>query len=262
MPKTFKTLIIINLLSFIILSISCKNDTANTDNSFTLKGRNSYFVDSYNGISIYRDNESRKPLNGYYVIANESTKWEEFNVENGVLNGDYIIYHNNGKKFSEAKYVKGKLHGEEKTYSITGALSKLCTYRHGVRYGETITYYDNGNIESKSKIENDKTVESVSFDLIGNIESQMFIKDGRSITQTIKSGKVLTEQISSNYDSFEAMKLYNEDGTLKFYLRMLEDGDNNYLIELDENEDELKRIDVKANPQEAMKYFQYLQAYN
>ncbi|RED50605.1 hypothetical protein [Seonamhaeicola aphaedonensis] len=70
------------------------------------------------------------------------------------------------------------------------------------------------------------------------------------------------EQISSNYDSFEAMKLYNEDGSLKFYLRMLEDGDNNYLIELDENEDELKRIDVKANPQEAMKYFQYLQAYN
>ena len=262
MLKTFKTLFILFILSFITLYTNCKNDTINTDNSFILKGRNSYFVDSYNGISIYRDNDNRKPLNGYYVIANESTKWEEFNVENGILNGDYISYHNNGKKFSEAKYIKGKLHGEEKTYSITGALSKLSTYRHGVRYGETITYYNNGNIESKSKIENEKTVESVSFDLIGNIESQMFIKDGRSITQTIVGGKVQVEQISSNYDSFEAMKLFNEDGSLKVFLRMLDEGDKSYLIELDENEDELKRIDVKANPQEAMKYFQYLPTFN
>ncbi|WP_248724475.1 hypothetical protein [Seonamhaeicola sp. ML3] len=90
----------------------------------------------------------------------------------------------------------------------------------------------------------------------------MFIKDGRTITQTIRGGKVLMEQISSNYDSFEAMKLYNEDGSLKVYPRMIEDEeDGSYLIELDENENEIKRIDVKANPQEAMKYFQYLQAF-
>ncbi|WP_248724474.1 hypothetical protein [Seonamhaeicola sp. ML3] len=135
MIKTFKSLGKLFVLSCILCFSSCKNTNENKDMSFTLKGRNSYFVDSHNGISVYRDNDTRKPLNGYYVIANESTKWEEFDVDNGVLNGDYIIYHNNGNKFSEAKYVKGKLHVEEKTYSLTGALSKVSNYSHGVLYG-------------------------------------------------------------------------------------------------------------------------------
>ena len=35
-------------------------------------------------------------------------------------------------------------------------------------------------------------------------------------------------------------------------------GEKSFLIELNENGDEIKRIDVKANPQETMKYFQYM----
>lgn len=87
----------------------------------------------------------------------------------------------------------------------------------------------------------------------------MFIKEGRKITQQIKSGKVFSEQISSTYDDFEAMKFYNEDGSLNVYLRMLDQEDKSFLIELNENGEEIKRIDVKANPQEAIKYFQYMQ---
>lgn len=40
---------------------------------------------------------------------------------------------------------------------------------------------------------------------------------------------------------------------------MLEDGDKSYIVELNENGEEVKRIDVKANPQEVLKYTQYLQ---
>jgi len=40
-------------------------------------------------------------------------------------------------------------------------------------------------------------------------------------------------------------------------LRMLDDGDKSYLIELDENRNEIKRIDVKANPEQAMEYAKY-----
>ena len=68
---------------------------------------------------------------------------------------------------------------------------------------------------------------------------------------------MFSEQISSNYDNFEAMKFYNEDGSLKVFLRMLDDGDKSYLIELDENRNEIKRIDVKANPEQAMEYAKY-----
>lgn len=242
----------------IILLFACKNPDKS---SFNLIPRNSYFTDSFNGISVYRDNETRELMDGYYIVGDKINKWEEFNVTEGILNGEYIIFHNNGNIFSESTYLKGKLHGEEKTYSLSGVLSKVRNFSHGILYGKDLSYFENGQIRSESKIKDEKIIESISYNMIGEIESQMFIEDGRKITQNIKAGKVFFEQISSTYDDFEAMKFYNEDGSLKKYLRMLEDGDKSFIIELNENGNEIKRIDVKANPQEAMKYFQYMKSF-
>ena len=200
-------------------------------------------------------------MDGYFIVGDKVNKWEEFNLTEGVLNGDYIIFHNNGKVFSHSNYLKGKLHGEEKTYTITGVLSKVSNFSHGIRFGKDLSYFENGQLRSESKIKNEEIIESVTYDIIGEIESQMFIKDGRKITQNIKGGNVFFEQISSTYDSFEAMKFYNDDGSLKVYLRMLDEDDKSYLIELDVNGNEIKRIDVKANPQQAMKYFQYMKKF-
>ena len=245
----------------IVLLFGCKNPDNSDKSNFKLIPRNSYFTDNHNGISVYRENETRKPMDGYYVVGDKTTKWEEFNVTKGVLSGDYIIFHNNGNMFSQSKYLNGKLHGEEKTYTLSGILSKASNFNHGIRYGKDLSYFENGQIQSESKIKNEEVIESVTYNNIGEIKSQMFIKDGRKITQNIKAGKVFFEQISSTYDSFEAMKFYNEDGSLKIYLRMLEEDDKGYLIELDDNGDEIKRINVKANPQEAMKYFQYMKEF-
>lgn len=256
--KTFPKIFIFLLIAILL---GCKNPDKSDTLDFKLIPKNSYFTDNYNGISVYRDNETRKPMNGYYVVGDKTTKWEEFNITKGVLSGDYIIFHKNGNVFSHSKYLNGKLHGEEKTYALSGVLSKVSNFNHGIRYGNDISYFENGQIRSESKIEKEEVIESITYNIIGEIESQMFIKDGRKITQNIKGGKVFFEQISSTYDSFEAMKFYNEDGSLKIYLRMLEEDDKGYLIELDENEDEIKRIDVKANPKEAMKYFQYMKEF-
>ena len=51
------------------------------------------------------------------------------------------------------------------------------------------------------------------------------------------------------------MKFYNEDGSTKLFLRMLEENETMYILELNEEGDEIKRVDAKANPQESMKYF-------
>lgn len=254
------TIRIFNFL-LIILLFSCKNSEKSSTSDFKLIPRNSYFIDNYNGISVFRDNETRKPMDGYFVVGDKFTKWEELNLKKGVLNGDYIVFHNNGNMFSHSKYINGKLHGEEKTYTLSGVLSKVSNFNHGVKIGKDLSYYENGQIQSESKIENEEIVESISYNIIGEIESQMFIKDGRKITQQIKAGKVFAEQISSNYDNFEAMKFYSDDGSLKVFLKMIDEDDKNYLIELDENENEIKRIDVKANPNEAMKYFQFMKEF-
>ncbi len=244
-----------------ILFFSCKDKFKENLLNFKLIEKNSYFIDSYNGIGVYRDNTTRKPLNGYYVVGDKFKKWEEFKVKNGILNGTGIVFHNNGLIFSESNYINGKRNGEEKIYYLNGKLNKINTYKNGVKYGKSVSYFENGKIKSESKIKDEKVIESVTYDLLGNIESQMFIKNGKNITQTIRGGKVFSEQISSNYDDFEAMKFYNEDGTIKMYLRMLDDGDQSFLIELNENNEEIKRIDIKANPQKIFEYQQYLGAF-
>ena len=222
--------------------------------NFTLIEKNSYFIDSYNGISVYRDNETRKPLNGYYVVGDKFKKWEEFKVENGILNGTSIVFHDNSEIFSEAIYLNGKLNGEEKIYSLSGKLKTLNTFKNGIKYGKSLGYFESGELKSESKIKNENVIESVNYDVIGNIESQMFIKEVKRITQYIKGGKVYSETISSTYDNFEATKFYNEDGFLKLFIQMFMDGDNTFIIERDENGDEIKRINLKENPQEALKY--------
>lgn len=243
------------LLFLIPFFFNCKSKEKGNNDSFNFIEHGSYSINNQNSQSIYvLDN---KIMDGYYVVGNELSKWEEFEVENGILNGDYIIFHPNGLVFSHTIYKNGKRHGEEKIFSQSGSLKSISNYENDKLYGIKKTYFESGQLESETKIENEKPIESVTYDIIGNISSQSFIKEGRTIIQNIKGGKVMSETISSNYDNFEAVKLYNEDGSLKLFIRMISDDDNAYIIELDENENEIKRVDLKANPQEAYNYQKY-----
>ncbi len=253
--KYFKLFIFIILIAN---ANSCENKKESNELSFKLIKRNSYFTTALNGVTVYLLNETKKTMNGYYVVGNEFTKWEEFNVENGVLNGDYITFHSNGEMSSFNTYKKGKLEGKEKIFFLSGELKSLSNYSNGKKYGKSIDYFESGQVRKKTKLENEKPIESTTYDITGGIESQMFIEDGISITQTIKNGKVFSEELSSNYDDYEAMKFYNEDGTLKLHVRMVEENELPFIIELDENGNEIRKINVKKNPTEALKYMQKL----
>lgn len=244
----------ISSLLFIIILWGCKDKSTNTDTSFNLISRKDFVIDAYDGISYYRDSETREFLDGYYVVGNEISKWEEFNVIKGILNGENIVFHNNGNIFSKTTYKNGKRHGEERFYSPEGTLTTLNNYRNDEKYGKCYYYYDSGEIRTESSIKNGEIIESITYNIIGEMRSQMFIENGKRITQKLKNGKLFSEQISSTYDNFEATKFYNEDGTLKLFLQMTTEGDQAFLIERDKNGDEIKRINVKENPQEIVKY--------
>ena len=243
------------IFGFVIITLvlGCKKTSEQNDNSFTFIERNAYFEDNYNGITFLRDNETRKPLNGYYVVGNELSKWEEFNVKEGVLNGDYIIFHDNGEIFSHSAYKNGKLHGEEKINYKSGKLKTRKTYSFGKLIGTTKTFFESGQLQTESKIEDEEVVESTTYNITGNITAQSFEKDGRTISQFISNGKVYREHVVSNYDNFDAMKFFDEEGKLSLFLRMYEEGGTMYLIELDENENEIKRINPKKNPGQILK---------
>lgn len=240
----------------ITLCYSCNFvDKTKKDNAFSFIGRNAYTINNYNGLEYYRLNKAKEFMNGYYVVGNEFTKWEEFELKEGVLNGDYIIFHTNGEIFSHTKYANGKKNGDELMYNNSGVLTKRSTYQNDVLIGSQYSYFENGKIQSESKFEDGKPIETQNFNLLENIVAQSFIKDSRTITQKIVDGKIYSEMVSSNYDSYETIKFFNKDGSTKIYLQRIEENDTMYILELDENSNEIKRVDVKANPQEAMKYF-------
>ena len=247
------------ILGFVfLLFLDCKNTTVKDNDAFIVLKQSSYTTSSINGITVYRLNERGRLMNGYYVIYNELSKWEEFRIENGILNGDYITFHPNGNLSSSSSYSQGQLHGEDRYYFPSGKLQRILNFTNGKRTGEIIRYFESGQIRGKSKLKNEEVIESVTFDIIGNIESQSFIKDSRTITQIITNGKVHKETISSNYDDYEAIKLYNEDGSIKHFFRMLNQDEAPIIVELDAEGNELKRINLKDNPQEGMKYMQLL----
>lgn len=266
MVGTKENIFSINILKDIVTKASviifftlftCK-EKQEIDLSFTLLPRDSYYTNFQQGIEIHRLNDSKKLMDGYYVIGNKSTKWEEFNVKKGILNGDYIVFHPNGKKLSESKYVNGVKHGKESVYYPSEKLKRIKQYKNNALYGKSISYFESGQIQTEVIIKDEEAIESVTYNIIGQIESQMFIKDGRKIIQSIKNGTIITESISSTYDDFEAMKFYNEKGELKMFLRIFKERDRTYLIELDNNEEEIKRIDIDDKSEEAKRYIDYL----
>lgn len=248
----------IQKLLFVIVIITvfnCKSKEDQKNDAFTFIERNAYTINSYNGKDYYRLKGSKDFMDGYYVVGNELRKWEEFEFKKGLLNGDYIIFHDNGEIFSHARYVNGVRHGEELNYSKAGVLTKKKNYNNDKLSGSEYTYHENGKVASETKHIADELVESETYDILGNITSQTFIKDGRTITQKIVEGKIYSEMVSSNYDDYETMKFFNEDGSTKAYLRRIEENNTMYILELDNQGKEIKRVDVKANPKEALKYF-------
>ena len=250
-----KILIRLTILIFFISANGCKSPEEKQDDSFTFIERNAYTINSYNGKDYYRIKGLKEFMDGYYVVGNELTKWEEFQFKEGLLHGDYIIFHENGKIFSHAKYVNGLRHGEELNYSKLGVLTKKKNYNFDKLSGNQYTFFDNGKVLSESLYKDDEFIESTDFDILGNITSQTFIEDGRTVTQKIVEGKIYSEMVSSNYDDYETMKFFNEDGSTKIYLRQLEENNTMYILELNDEGKEVKRVDLKANPEEAFKYF-------
>lgn len=208
--KFFNQVILITTCS--LLFFGCKNSGKDKkDESFTFIERNAYTINTYNGLAYYRLKGSQEFMDGYYVVGNELSKWEEFEFKEGILDGNYIIFHPNGEIFSHTQYSNGKKHGEELMYFPDGVLNSKSTFNNDILVGSKYTYFESGKIQSESKIEDGESLETQYFDLLGNIISQSFIRDGRTITQKIVEGKVYSEMVSSNYDSYETMKFFNED---------------------------------------------------
>ncbi len=192
MKKSTTALKTLLLCAFLSL-FNCKNEVKNEGPNFI--PRDSYSIYSHNGKNIYRDNTTKNVMDGYYIVGDSSKKWEEFTVKQGVLYGDYIVYHNNGKTFTHSKYYDGQLHGEDLQYYMSGKLKKFSAYNKGIQYGKVIEYYEGGQVRSESRKKNDEIVSSMVFDENGNLTSKISVKNNLKTIKTYKDGKILSEDI-------------------------------------------------------------------
>ncbi|WP_303318784.1 hypothetical protein Q4Q34_04825 [Flavivirga abyssicola] len=252
--KTARVMLFCMLLSL----FNCNEKASKNSDEVTYIPRNSYFVDNHQSVKVYRDNIYRKPMNGHFIVGDKTTKWEEFHIENGILHGDYYFYHKNGEVFMHSMYKNGKLYGQEKTFFTSGKVKKVNNYKNGLLDGKSISYFENGETLSESEFKENKPIASVTYNDKGDIESKMYIEKGQSITQSIKNGKVFKEEIASNYDDFKGVKFYNDDSSLDIYLQMIDEGTETFLVELNEEGKEIKRINFATNPREISKYRKYI----
>ncbi len=249
--------LLLTMMTLGCLFLSCNKTQKIEDLSYTFLERHGYYIDSYNGIFIHRLNESDAIMDGYYVISNEFGKAEEFNVDNGILNGESLAFHSNNEIYSKTNYVNGKRQGEYRSYYPSGKLQKKTFYSNDILVGPTEEFFESGQLQTLSKIEDGHIVESTSYDIIGTIVSQSFEQDNRTHQQKIQNGKIAVEEITSNYDDYNAIKFFDQNGDLEIFIRMKTENDERFIIELDDKGDEIKRVNIKKNPEAALKYTSY-----
>ena len=247
----FRSIFIV-IICFCFAFFGCQKKEKKDSEEFVLIDRGSYTTRTINDTEVFI--KDKKVMNGYYVVGNKFDKWEEFEVKDGILNGKYILFHPNGQKSSLTNYSNGKKHGIEHHFYLSGELSKALSYSNNKLIGKTTEYYEGGAISKESKLKNEDIIESISYNNVGVIIGQMFISDGIKINQYLKNGKLFCETLSSTYDDNEAIKFYNEDGTLKHYLKMFEVNEQPFIAVLDMDGIEIKKINLKSDTTESRKY--------
>lgn len=91
----------------------------------------------------------------YYHLNSDKLMMSE-NYQDGVLQGEKIIYFENGTPTESSFYENGKLHGEQKIFSEKGVLLKLFTYRNGILHGPSKVYDGKGELLIEGEYRDDK----------------------------------------------------------------------------------------------------------
>lgn len=93
----------------------------------------------------YLFKSTMKPANGTVTEIKDGVKIKEFNLTNGVYNGNSKKWGSNGVLREDYNYKNGKKEGDCKRWSIDGTLSADCIYKDGKRI-EGKYYHKNGTL--------------------------------------------------------------------------------------------------------------------
>ncbi len=156
-----KKIFLLLLISILVFSCGIKKPKTNDDLSAPLVNKNGLY---------YKDSTSTVPFTG----RNKSKALDqvvEYDVVNGVREGDFIIYYPNKKIQMAGKISKDKNVGEWKYYYEDGSLQTVGNFNEDKPSGLWTWYYPNGKVaEEGNFLEGKRNGEWKSYDTTGTLK--------------------------------------------------------------------------------------------
>ena len=138
----------------------------------------------FRGGLLYEDSASTKPYSGRHKSRMKDMKIE-YQVVNGIREGDFIIYYSNDKIQMEGKVKNNKNNGLWKYYYPDGLLQTSGYYNQDVPDSIWKWYYNNGKVSEEGKYRNGvRDGEWKSYDSTGRLGIVRLYKDDKLLDST------------------------------------------------------------------------------
>ena len=133
---------------------------------------------------LYEDSKSTKPYSGRHKSRMKDMKME-YEVVNGIREGDFIIYDSNDKIQMEGKMKNNKNNGLWKYYYPDGSLQTSGYYNQDTPDSIWKWYYNDGKVYEEGKYRNGiRDGEWKSYDSTGSPSIVRLYKDDKLIDST------------------------------------------------------------------------------
>jgi len=133
---------------------------------------------------LYEDSKSTKPYSGRHKSRMQDMKIE-YEVVNGIREGDFIIYFSNDKIQMEGKMKNNKNDGFWKYYYPDGSLQNSGYYNQDIPDSLWKWYYNNGKVSEEGKYRiGVRDGEWKSYDTTGRLSIVRLYKDDNLIDST------------------------------------------------------------------------------
>lgn len=168
-------IIVAGILLSVFLFVSCQEKSANKfDQPLVFK----------DGL-LYKDSLSTVPYTG----RNKSKvldKVIEYEVKDGIKNGEFILYFPNGQIEMKGQLVNNKNEGEWKYYLLDGTLQTVGFFKNDVPESTWTWYYPDGKVFEQGNFSNGVRIgEWKTFDQNGKLRVSRIFENGEVKDSTI-----------------------------------------------------------------------------
>lgn len=120
----------------------------------------------------------------YYHKNSDKIMTVETYDDNGVLQGERLVYYDNGQLAEKANYINGKMEGPSEVYSLKGVVLKSFIYESGELHGPTKSFNGKGELLSEGQYkrgkktgtwkyyENNKLVDEKNFTYVPKLQKK------------------------------------------------------------------------------------------